>query len=548
MRKAMPVFAVLGLIFVVILGAAGVTLIQRYTPSKEQADLSEVFKVEGNEVALFYNNELQETTGIYESGETYLPISWVNAHINKRFYWDAGEQLLVYALPDQIVYADASTMGSGGAPLLLVREDEVYLTLGLIANYTNIQISAFDADEVKRVFVTDWGKREVAAVRRDGAVRVRGGIKSPVLTKVSRGQTVTILNAMEDWSCVVTPDGFVGYIENRRLGNGETREFAGNFVEPVYESTKMDEKIVLGWHQVTNMDANQELENVAAGTEGLNVISPTWFSLTDNEGNYRSLASKEYVEKAHSMGLQVWALLDNFSSDVQTEVLLSSTSTRRKLINSLMEDVREYDLDGLNMDFEGIREEAGVHYIQFLRELSISCREEGIILSVDNYVPSASTEFYDREEQGIVADYVIIMGYDEHYAGGEPGSVASIEFVKNGIENTLKDVPKEKLVNGVPFYTRLWTETDEGVDSRALGISAAKRWIEENDVELYWQEELGQYYGELPSDDGIQYLWMEEEDSLRQKMDVIKEHDLAGVACWKLGLEDEAAWESIRWD
>ena len=127
------------------------------------------------------------------------------------------------------------------------------------------------------------------------------------------------------------------------------------------------------------------------------------------------------------MGLQVWALLDNFSSDVQTEVLLSSTSTRRKLINSLMEDVREYDLDGLNMDFEGIREEAGVHYIQFLRELSISCREEGIILSVDNYVPSASTEFYDREEQGIVADYVIIMGYDEHYAGGEPGSVASIE-------------------------------------------------------------------------------------------------------------------------
>ena len=248
------------------------------------------------------------------------------------------------------------------------------------------------------------------------------------------------------------------------------------------------------------------------------------------------------------MGLQVWALLDNFSSDVQTEVLLSSTSTRRKLINSLMEDVREYDLDGLNMDFEGIREEAGVHYIQFLRELSISCREEGIILSVDNYVPSASTEFYDREEQGIVADYVIIMGYDEHYAGGEPGSVASIEFVKNGIENTLKDVPKEKLVNGVPFYTRLWTETDEGVDSRALGISAAKRWIEENDVELYWQEELGQYYGELPSDDGIQYLWMEEEDSLRQKMDVIKEHDLAGVACWKLGLEDEAAWESIRWD
>ena len=361
------------------LGAVGVTFIQRYTPSKEAADLSEVWNVEGNEIALLYNYELQETKGLYENGESYLPISWVNEHVNKRFYWDEGEQLLVYALPDQIVYADLSTMGSSGAPLLLLKENEVYLTLGLVSNYTNVQISAFDSAEVKRIFVTDWGERETAKVKRDGAVRELGGIKSPVLTNAAKGQTVTVLETMEKWSRVATEDGCIGYIENRRLEEPSVIEFTGNFTEPVYESTRLEEKIVLGWHQVTSPEANGQLEQVVSAAEGLNVIAPTWFSLTDNEGNYRSLADREYVEKAHEMGLQVWALLDNFSNQVQTEVLLSSTSTRRKLINSLIADAAAYDLDGLNMDFEGIKEEAGVHYIQFLRELSIACREEGLI-------------------------------------------------------------------------------------------------------------------------------------------------------------------------
>ena len=248
MRKAIPVLAALGLIAVVVLGAVGVTFIQRYTPSKEAADLSEIWNVEGNEIALLYNYELQETKGLYENGESYLPISWVNEHINKRFYWDEGEQLLVYALPDQIVYADLSTMGSSGAPLLLLKENEVYLTLGLVSNYTNVQISAFDSAEVKRIFVTDWGARETAKVKRDGAVRELGGIKSPILTNAAKGQTVTVLETMEKWSRVATEDGCIGYIENRRLEEPSVIEFTGNFTEPVYESTRLEEKIVLGWH------------------------------------------------------------------------------------------------------------------------------------------------------------------------------------------------------------------------------------------------------------------------------------------------------------
>lgn len=548
MKRLIPVLVAVGLLLLIGLGFAGFRVIQKYTPSKELADLGEIYESEENTTAILYNYELQDTRGIYENGQTYLPLSWVNENLNRRFYWDSTENLLVYALPEQIVYADMETKGSNGAPLLVQRGDDVYLPLGLIANYTNIQILAYDKGDVKRVYVNDWGIRTVASVKKNGRVRVLGGIKSPIVTEVESGAEVTVLEQMEKWSRVLTPDGHMGYLENKIIGNVEQREVSGSFTEPVYNGTSLDEKIVMVWHQVTNLDGNKKLGSLLEKTEGVNVISPTWFSLTDNEGNYTSLASKDYVDEAHERGLQVWALLDNFSKDVQTEKLLSSTATRRKLIDSLIADAELYGLDGLNMDFESLKTEAGVHYIQFLRELSIPCREKGIVLSVDNYVPAHYNDFYDRREQGIVADYVIVMGYDEHYNGSDAGSVASIGYVRDGIERTLEEVPKEKVINGVPFYTRIWTESEEGVKSSALGIADAKKWVTDNQVELYWQQELGQYYGELETSEGFKMVWMEEEDSLREKMNVIKELDLAGVSCWKLGLEDAAAWESITWN
>ena len=549
MKKAIPVIVALSLIFMIILGVLGYQAIEKYMPTKELANLAEVYPTDGNEVLVYYDYErVDGVRGLYEHGQTYLPLSWINENLNERFYWDQTEHLLIYTLPDQIVYADAETKGSNGSPLLMEKEDDIYLTLGLVANYTDIELHAYDSADAKRIFITSWGEREVAKISKAGAVRVRGGIKSPILTKVEAGADVTVLMVMENWSEVVTADGHIGYIENKLLDAQRTENFESGREPVVYASTQFNGKIVLGWHQVTNANQNDQLKELVDGAPGLNVISPTWFSLTDNQGSYTSLASQSYVDKAHEMGLQVWALLDNFSSNVQTEVLLSSTTTRRKLINSLIAEAEAYGIDGLNMDFEGIKPEAGVHYVQFLRELSIPCREKGIILSVDNYVPTSYNTFYNREEQGKVVDYVIVMGYDEHYAGGEPGSVASLDFVQNGIADTLELVPKEKVINAVPFYTRIWTETGTQLKSEAYGIRGAKNWIDKKGVELYWQSELGQYYGEVQEPDGFSYLWLEEENSLKLKMDLIKTYDLAGVACWKLGLEDEAAWEAISWD
>ena len=549
MRKIVPVLVAVGLIILIAVGFVGFQVLDRYMPTKERVDLAEAYDVSGDETAILYNYERQEQTGIYENGQTYLPVSWVNDHINERFYWDSTENLLVYALPDQIVYADAETKGSNGAPLLLVKDDEVYLTLGLIANYTDVQIQTFDSGEGRRVLINDWGTRNIARVKKNGSLRVKGGVKSKILTDLAKDDTVTVLDTMEKWSQVASSDGNIGYVENKRLAAAESQKFSGNFTAPVYKNTRMSGKIVLGWHQVTSQDGNNTFDSIVAKTKGMNVISPTWFSLTDNNGNYKSLASTDYVTKAHAKGLQVWALIDNFSADVQTETLLASTSTRRKLIDSLIADAEKYDLDGLNLDFESLKTEAGVHYIEFIRELSIPCRQKGIVLSVDNYVPARYNSFYNLKEQGIVADYVIMMGYDEHFAGGEPGSVSSISYVKNGISGMLEDVPKEKLINAVPFYTRLWIEAGDGsIISKAMGIADAKKWVDNNQVELTWQADTAQYYGEKQTNDGAQFLWMEEERSLKEKMNVVRQNDLAGVACWKLGFEDSAAWDSIQWN
>ncbi|MFT4007793.1 MAG: glycosyl hydrolase family 18 protein [Lacrimispora sp.] len=549
-RKAVPVFVALGLIFLVIAGFFSVRFLERFIPTKEQADLAGLLGVTGDEVALYLNEDLQEAKGLYLQGQTYLPIKWVNETLNERFYWDDNEKLLVYALPDSIVYADHSTLGSSGKPLIWVNEDGVYLSIGLVANYTDIRAAAYDEAGYKRVFINNnWDAQSEAVVKKDGNVRVKGGVKSPIVTWISQGAKVTVLESLAKWSRVRTEDGFIGYVENRRLGEAESQVPVSTFKAPVYTSVSMDKPVCMAWHQMTLPEGNASFDSYVANTSGLNVISPTWYELTDNEGNFTSLADGDYVKKAHDKGLKVWALINNFSPDVNTEVLMSRTSVRRKLIEALMAEVERYGLDGLNLDFEGIKEEAGVHYVQFIRELSIPCRKKGIVLSVDNYVPTSTNQFYNRKEQGIVADYVIIMGYDEHYAGGEAGSVASISYEENGIKDTLASVPKEKVISAIPFYTRVWTEGADGkTTSSSLGIAKAKEWVGENNVELYWQEELGQYYGELQTEEGLKKLWMEDERSIGLKMDLIKKYDLAGVACWKLGFEPAKLWDEVRLD
>ena len=549
-RFLTTVLTVILTIVLVAGAAAGFILYRKYKPSKEQVDQSEWYQASGSESAVFLNSEREEgVKGRYIDGQVYLPVDWVDEAVNERFYWDEENSQLIYTLPDQIVYANEETMGSSGKPLLVQQDGTVWLLSSLVSAYTDVRIETFDTDGVHRIFVdTTWEPQQLAKVKKNTALRIRGGVKSALITEVPSGAEVTVLEQLENWSRIRTEDGQVGYLPNRRLKETEAKTLVSTFQEPEYTSISMDEPVVLVWHQVTNLSANQAMQTLISATKGVNVIAPTWFMLTDNSGNYESLADKNYVDQAHAMGMQVWAVLDNFNKgdNVQSEVLFASTAARKKLIASLMKDAQTYGFDGINLDVEGIKASAGPHYVQFIRELSVDCRKAGLVLSIDSYVPASYSAFYNWAEQGRVADYVVMMGYDEHFAGGEAGSVASIGYERQGITDLLKQVPKEKLISAIPFYTRIWKEDASGTSSQSVGISSAKEWVETNQVELYWQEDLGQYYGELEKD-GVNYeIWMEEERSLELKMQLIRDNGLAGVACWRLGLEPADVWDVVK--
>lgn len=515
-------------------------------------NLNTYFKVKDNEVALIYNNELQTAKAIEKDGNYYLPLNWVSSILNDKFYFSTKDELLIYTLPDNILYSDYNTLGQDGKNLLLKENGEAYISLSIISTYTNIVYNTYTDKDVKRLFINNnFNEYLKATTKYKTRLRVGKSNESEVVKEVAGGEELSlVLDDISDesvksksltWVKVATNDGYIGYIKKSDLRAFVKSRLKSDFKEVKYTNISLGKKVVLAWHQLTTTKANSGLESLLDNEKGINVVSPTWFSLSDNQGNYTSIASKEYIEKAHKKNIQVWALIDNFNKNISTLEILSSTKSRQNLINNLIKDAKNLGLDGINIDFEALKQETGKHYIQFIRELSIETRKNNIILSIDNPNYASFNTFYSRDKQAEVADYIINMGYDEHFAGGEKGSVASLNFVKEGIDGSLTEVPKEKFINAIPVYTRVWTD----VDSKALSIKAAKEWIEKNDVKLEWDDELGQYYGEKEVDSKMSYIWMEEEKSLGLKIDYMKNKEIAGVAIWKLGLEPDTVWDII---
>ena len=426
----------------------------------------------------------------------------------------------------------------------------LYLAIDYVKLYTNFSYEGFAEPDRLQIY-TQWDERQVAEIKKNTAVRILGGVKSEILEDVKAGDKVTVLEQMETWSKVKTGDSVIGYVENKRLTNIRTELPipVTDYKEPEYTSLTRDYKINLGWHVVAGEAGNDTLSAVTANTKGLNVISPTWFKLSDNEGNFTSFASASYVEQAHNMGMEVWGLVENieYKDSLDMYAILSSTTIRTKLIEGLVNAALSCGMDGINVDFEQISADCGEHFIQFIRELSIPCRQNGLVLSIDNYVPMGGTNHYDREEQGIVADYVIIMGYDEHYAGSkEAGSVASIDFVEKGISQTVAEVPASKVINAIPFYTRIWETSDEGVSSQAVGMEMADEYVRAHNIPVEWNDETCQNYGEYTQDGVLYQVWLEDDSSIEVKLSIMDKYQLAGVASWRLGFEKPEIWDVIE--
>ena len=555
-RRKQLVPVLVAMLLVVLVAIAGIItgFIKKYTPSDARMDLADYYHTSEDEAALILQDTISETKGKMVDGEAYLPYSIITKELGGRFYWDKESEKMLYTTatgtleikPEDTTYTIAEQVKQQDYVIVKEIGEEFYIALDFVEQYMPIQGEVYDKPD--RIVVSyKWGDINTVSVSKDTEVRYQGGIKSPILSDVKKGDTLILLEEMENWSRVMTTDGIDGYVEKKNLEKPQTTElsYTGEYKED-YSSLTREHKINLAWHQVTSEAANAALGETIQNMAGVNVISPTWFSVTANEGTISSLASADYVNEAHSRGMEVWGLIDNFNPDVSTLETLSSRSSREHIIQKLLEEAQRVALDGINVDFEALTEEEAPHFIQFVRELSVVCRANNLVLSVDNPVPQF-TGFYNRKEQGIVADYVIIMGYDEHTTGSEEAvSVASLPFVKEGIEKTLQEVPKEKVINGIPFYTRLWTESNNGtLSSEVMTMDAASQYIQENGIEVYWEKETAQNYGELLTDNGTQKIWMEDETSIEEKMKLIEQYGLAGVASWKLGFERADVWNVI---
>ena len=555
-RSILPFFLIFLIFILGIAGFGGYYYVKKYMPTKERADLNSYFSVSGDNVELYLNHEKvkdgeQLTIGRMRDGEVYLPYGFVVRNLNIRFYYDDVEKNLRYALPEELLLFTDGEKGEDGKADFFTDGKNIFISLSLIEKHTALLSRNYTDSEHKRVFLENvFTPATVASLKKKEALRVQGGVKSPILTDLEAGAKVTVLEKMEKWSKVETEDGFIGYLRNSRLNKETSEERSSDFKAPEYSHKNLGDgvKPVLAFHQISSAEANKGLQSLLTNATGVNILAPTWYAIKDNEGNLSSYSDTAYVALSHSTGRKVFATLNNFDAGkIDLKSLLSSGIKRSKLIEALMKDMQEKGIDGINVDIELLPEKAARDYLEFMRELSIACRKNGLYLSVDCYVPFNYNAYYNIQELGTICDYVVIMCYDEHYAGSEEaGSVSSLSYVSRGIEETAAVMDKDRIIIALPFYTRVWITDQSGkLRSEALSIKAAAAWIQEKNVSLEWLSEIGQNYGSIQDGNEKKEIWMEDEKSMKEKMKLLKENGIQGVAAWKLGQEPEGFWSIL---
>ena len=530
----------------------GRQVLGKWLPSSEKKDLTEWFEVSGNRVRIYLDGEPEfEVTGTSSDGMVYLPFSYVSEHLNSRFFWSGSDHMVSYTLPRGTEDIHAEDLISG-LPAFLENGDGVSLSLDLVQRYTNLTYESFcdEKTPAKRVFLNRGGSSVLTTeALKKAAVRTKAGVSAPVLTELAKGSGVVVKERSDDWSKVITDDGIPGYVQTKALAKPVETVLPDTYRQPEYFSQLYSEKVILGWHGVYNQEGNNMLDQYLqeAGSR-INVISPTWIQISDEKGNYVNYSDEEYIRKAHEAGLKVWACVDNFNQtggfkDFSTKTYFASAASRRDFIDRLMKDAERYGYDGINLDFESLPADAGESYTQFFRELSVECHKAGIVLSIDNYVPYGFNDFYNLDEQGVFADYTVIMLYNEHTY--EAGSVASLPYTQYGITETKKEVPSERVIAALPLYTRVWSVKGGETTSESMGMDRSLEYLEEKGITTEWDEAAGQNYGEYTEGDTVQMIWVEDRDSVREKLAFIKQQELGGIAFWRLGYASEDFWKKL---
>lgn len=548
------------LVVVAICVAAGI-LIVKNTENKKRVDLYKYYGIESelDGMIITVNGVVVEGNAFEYEGVCYLSNDFIKEYITDKFYYDRSSASVLYTTPYEVLAIPTPMLSfvdewydKYSHPVVMVEGDEVYLAADFVKDMEEFEYQLIENPDRLAVTLPGTAFDEIV-FNNTAAIREKASIKGEVLGKSNenvkwyyKGDEGT------QWYEVFSEDGRYGYVKKKDVQ--EINSVVTKEREKVeYPNLVRDHEIVLIWDAIYSLNDNDTVGTRLENVTNANVISPTWYKVSDVKGNLESMADKDYVAYVKSLGYEIWPLVSDFISvdkerGFSEKELLSTREYRTNLITNIMNEISEYGYEGINIDFEKVKADTGEDYVQFIRELSIECRKKGVVLSVDNYIPAGHNMHYGRAAQGECVDYVIVMCYDEHYAGGETaGSTASIDFVVKGMNDTLKYVDSEKLIVGVPFYTRLWTceseaEDAEIIESKAYSMDGCRNIAEELMLDIEWSDELKQYVAEGQSGSYYYRIWLETVESMDARIDEIAKADVAGIAAWELRFANDEVW------
>lgn len=507
------------------------------------------------------NNSLEKVEEVKDevllkgNSTLYVPLQLLSDAFDLKVDYDEENKIAVITTLDKVIrfYNEGIVKVNHEEdleiPSMVIDGGRPFIPISHLEKYLNIQSSYAVETDATILTNTALDRSYVKVTEEKGRLRDEDKLFSQVLVTIPKGERLQLIENGEKWLKVLNEDGFVGYINKKAVSDDGIIE-AVEKVEKASLWPKEKGKILLAWEQVHSR--NPDTEEIGE-LKGLNVISPTWMKLKDKTGKIDDKIDTDYIRWAKGRDYQIWALLDNqFDPDLTHEFLNNATSRERAIVE-LLELVKDYDMDGLNIDFENVYLKDKDKLVQFVRELVPVFHDHDLVVSMDVTVKSLSENwsmFYDRKALGEVLDYMAIMAYDEHW-GSSPisGSVASIGWVEKGIQGILEEVPSEKLLLGMPLYTRVWTETPKDeevkVTSRAVGMETVNEILDKYDLEKEWDETTGQNYVEYRRGEKTNKIWIEDEVSLKLKYELIHKYDLAGAALWSRGFDLPHIWEAL---
>ncbi|MGF9800984.1 glycosyl hydrolase family 18 protein [Brevibacillus agri] len=531
-----------------------------------RASTEHVQPYDGDKAVIVYEGQRADASYLLEAEQILLPFDFIKEKIDPAIFWDEPTKSVIVTTKDKVLRMESGEVVAhlNKQPVnLQVPVKEVggtrYVPLDPLEK---LYPFAFERKADTGVLTVEQegyeiGQAKVVSDEEKQPVRVGASHRTPIVAELSAGELVDVLGQQEGYYRVLTASGIAGFLPEKSLEMASKRKVAlqhATSSEGQAAWKPNGEKVNMVWEHVVNKNPN--VAQIGA-LPGVNVVSPTWFELKDAEGTLLNRADPAYVKWAHKRGYQVWGLVTNGFNPDWTQAVLGSYDKRDKLIAQLIHYAHLYDLDGINIDFENVYYEDKERLVQFVRELTPYLHQQGLTVSIDVTIKSNAktwSMFLDRKALAQVVDYMAVMTYDEHWAASpKAGSVASLPWVEAGLQGVLEEVPNEKLLLGVPFYTRLWTEAKQAdgtikVSSKALSMPRAQEWVQERKLTPVLDEASGQQYVEYrdPKDGNVYKMWLEDVSSMKKRIELVKKYDLAGVASWRRGFEEPEIWPAIE--